>query len=205
LANMASNSPNKLIISASASGYANTNWYFDDSNILHPGAEVALAASNGVVQAGASPASVTYTNVYPGTDTNINCHITNGFNLAGYLSWGAHSTLAGNYAYGYVNWSGESSWYLIETIESYNGRRYNISSGQFAEWFAANSFGGANYSNTAIAAISSPDEPLCYGVCDPQMYFGLWEAGKIFGVCAWTSMQTQYGQFQVIGDPFIKK
>ncbi|MCU0783255.1 MAG: hypothetical protein MUF81_04245 [Verrucomicrobia bacterium] len=39
--------------------------------------------------------------------------------------WGAHSSLHDDYAVnGFLHWIGNSSWWIIETIESYNGARY---------------------------------------------------------------------------------
>ena len=69
-------------------------------------------------------------------------------------------------------------------------------------WFSANAFGGANYSNTPVGAVTYVDEP--YGSrTDAQLYFGLWEAGKNFGICAWNSRHT--GSFQAVGDPFVSQ
>src|ERR1700722_11676416 len=122
LQSMASNNPPyQLILSASAASYGNVNWYFDDTEIDYsytPG----FSASNAVVQLGVSPTNVDYLKV--ATDTGLSCHITNGTNLAGYLCWGSHSTLGANYATNNsLTWKGKSSWYLMMTIESFNGMR----------------------------------------------------------------------------------
>jgi hypothetical protein len=105
---------------------------------------------------------------------------------------------------GYVTWSGHSAWYLIETIESFNGMRYVSSTGQgnFLQWFSASAFGGTNYSNTPIGAACNTDEPYHIGGSDPSVYFGLWASGKNLAISAWNSAVTP--NYQVVGDPFVK-
>ena len=199
-----SNSPGKLIISAGAGGrYGNTNYYFDDSNQGYapgPGNE----ARNGVP--GVNPAaSVVYTN---GNDhgTNLGLHITNGLNVAGYLCYGIHSALGNSFPlpgddHANVKWEGNSGWWIIETIESWNGEPCAGMS-NFYEWFSNNAFGGTNYSNTPVGAVTHVQEPFL-GWNYPSIYFGLWEAGKNFGICAWSSARA--GSFQAVGDPFVTK
>lgn len=204
LASFGSNySPGKLVISAPAAGYGNTNYYIDDTRYGYPppppppGAD----AESGILSVNPS-ASITYSNA---TDNGLSSHITNGFNVAGYLCWGAHSSLGSQYATnGYVQWTGNSSWWIIRTCESFNGQR-DSSQGDFLQWYASNAFGGNNYSNTPIGAVSYVDEPGEYGTTDGT-YFGLWEAGEDFALCAWNSRDTYFDQsLQVVGDPFIAK
>jgi hypothetical protein len=102
-----------------------------------------------------------------------------------------------------VNWTGNSDWYLIETVVSFTGQRYRWSSDHFTEWFAGNAFGGENYSNTPIGAVTYVDEPYEIGINDVSIYFGLWASGKNSAICAWSSRKTS--KFQAVGDPFIKK
>jgi len=200
----ATNSPDKLVISASAGGlYTNTNYYFDNTrtNIgLVPNVD-GLNASNAVVNAGAAPASVIYTNV---TDSGLGSHITRGSNVAGYLSFGKYSSLGPNYATNSaIQWSGNSGCWIIETVESFNGLRIDPGYGTFIKWFSSNAFGGTDYSNTPIGAVSHVDEPFEAGVNDAAIYFGSWAAGKNFAICAWASRLTPY--FQAVGDPFVAK
>ena len=197
-------SPGTLVLSASAGGYANINYYFDDARIgiLYSNDYPALSAETDVLGSGGAPTSVTYSNL---TDVGISSHLTSGSNLAGYLSWGFHSTLGNYYATNStVNWSGSSSWYLIETIESGNGLRVPNpiigSGGHFIWWFASYAFGGSNYSCTPVGAISNTDEPFAIG---SPGYFGFWQAGRNFAICAWNSRNS--GNFQAVGDPLITK
>jgi hypothetical protein len=195
----------QLFISASAGGYGNTNYYFDDNrdhNLYGTGPSRGNQAKNGVLSANPL-ASVTYVTNY------LSPHITNAVNVAGYMSWGHHSSwdigLPWEYATnGAVKFTGNSRWYLIQTIESVNGFRDNSSSlqGFFLQWFSMTGFGGTNYSNTPIGAVTHVDEPGG-GLNDSAIYFGLWEHGIVFASCAWNSRRTPY--FQAVGDPFVRR
>jgi hypothetical protein len=147
-------------------------------------------------------ASIVYTNV-DDFGTNLTPHIRTGVNVAGYLCHGVHSALGSIYAINtnYVAWSGRSGWWIIETIESHNGWWYP-EHGNFIRWFSAGAFGGTGYANTPVGAVSHTDEPG-EGANKPEVYFGLWEAGKNFAVCAWTSRVTPH--FQAVGDPLVAK
>ena len=197
-------SPGQLVISASAGGYGNTNYFFDDTEYNYGGTPVGMGGEQAVIQAGVSSNSVTYKNTYPDCGS-LACHITAGTNVTGYFSWGAHSSLGLGYATNNtVNWSGNSGWWIIETAESWNGTRDAYSGqGNFIKWFSSNAFGGTNYSNMPVGAVSSVAEPFNYGACDPQIYFGLWASGKNFAICAWNSRYNGMNFLQAIGDPFI--
>jgi hypothetical protein len=194
-------SPGNLLINASASGYGNTNYFFDDvlvsGKALGPGNDGRI----GVLMTNPS-ALVTYTN---GTDygTNLAIHVTRGTNLAGYLYRGAHSALNNGYALnGAVQWHGANSWWIIETTEAFNGWRAT-GQGNFTQWFSQGAFGGTNWSGTPVAAVTHTDGPGLRFVNDARDYFGLWESGRPFAICAWVSRRTPY--FQAVGDPFVRK
>ncbi|MCW5553120.1 MAG: hypothetical protein KIS67_13290 [Verrucomicrobiae bacterium] len=130
-------------------------------------------------------------------------HLTNAVDVAGYVSWGFHSTLGIAFSTnGTVTWTGASSWWLIESFESGNGQR-NTDYGGFFHWFAPNAFGGANHANTPVGAVTHVDEPGLSGVNNPYTYFNLWASGKSFGIAAWNSRRTE--RFQAVGDPFVVK
>ena len=125
-------------------------------------------------------------------------------NVAGYMCWGEHSALGQTYPTdGTVKWSGHSGGWIIETIESFNGTRGGCNQGNFIHWFSSNAFGGTNYSNAPIGAVSHTEEPYLPGVANSATYFGLWAAGKNFAICAWNSRQTKW--FQAVGDPFVTR
>jgi len=197
-------SPGKLIISASAAGatgYGNTNYYFDDTRIGYasPAPDRGDEARQGVLSANPF-ASVTYSNA---VDNGLASHITCGTNLAGYFCWGIHSSLTGAYATnGNVRWYGSSRWWVVETVESSNGVR-DTDHGNFVKWLSPSAFGGTDYSSTPVGAVTHVEEPGLQFVNIPSIYFGLWEAGKNFGICSWNSRTTTV--YQAVGDPLVVK
>jgi hypothetical protein len=115
-------SSGRLILSTSAACYGNTNWYFDDTDIGYDGYAIGMAAEQALIQDGVSSNSIVYTNANP--DCGLPCHITIATNVAGYLCWGWHSSLGSSYATnGSIQFFGQSTWYIMETIESFNGIR----------------------------------------------------------------------------------
>src|SRR5207248_764990 len=111
----------------------------------------------------------------------------------GYVSWGANGKFLSSFTKdGTVVFSGTSSWYIMMTVESFNGQRDNPSTTQsnFLDWYSQFAFGGSDYQNTPVGAVTHVEEPDLPGVNDPNLYFGLWEAGKTFSYCAWRSRHT---------------
>ena len=191
-------SPGQLIISPPPGLYGNTNWYFNDKPMTGWGYQAYLGVS-----AKNPSSSIFYTN-----GTTI---ISSGTNVAGYASWGWNGGLGSNYAVdGSVVFTNNSGWYIIQTDESYNGRRWSFQ-GNFLKWFSINAFEGTNYENTGLAyrntpvgAVTQVDEPGT-AVNNPSNYFGFWASGKIFASCAWNSFYNYGTPYpQVIGDPFTK-
>ena len=205
-------SPGKVLISASSHRYGNTNYALD--NVRHGsgypddetgGGATVSTATNGLLANGVLPGAIIY---YDGVETRTNGiptnlpHLTNATNVAGYICWGEHSSLGQTYAVdGTVKWGTNSAWWIIETIESFNGQRQQVSPmGNFIQWFSTNAFGGTNYSNTPVGAATHVEEPYG-GVETSAVYLGLWAAGKNFSICAWNARNTPY--FQAVGDPFV--
>jgi hypothetical protein len=199
--------PAKLFISASAANYANTNFVLDGirgQGYADPGRSTIVSSGMyGLIASGASSNEIIYIDGVEtnGIPSNV-AHPTGISNVAGYMTWGAHSSLGPVYATdGKVQWKGSSGWWIIETVESFNGRIYETDMASFVGWFSANAFGGTNYSNTPVAAVSHTDEP---GVpSSARIYFGLWASGNNFAICAWNSLSTS--NFQAVGDPFVKR
>jgi len=206
-------SPGKLFISASRGGYGNTNFVLDnfrhgpgyfpeDGNFSNDGGVIS-SATNAILNSGTAGLFVTYNDQIETNNQPTPPHITNAVNVAGYMCWGAHSSLGNEYPVNdAVKWSGNSSWWVIETIESFNGWR-DTGQGNFTQWFSSGAFGGTNYSNTPIGAVSHTDEPFLPGVNNASLYFGMWARNKSFAACAWNSRITQ--KFQAVGDPFINR
>jgi hypothetical protein len=96
----------------------------------------------------------------------------------------------------------------MNTIDSYNGRRDFFQAG-FLSWFTTNSFGGTNYSNTPVGAVTTVDEPYVPGKVNPTIYYGDWAVGKSFAISAWDAQIQGNGlsgvYFQAVGDPFVRK
>jgi hypothetical protein len=207
-------SPGKLIISARAGGYANTNWYFDDTNPQAYG-NLFAAAVAAVTNVNAN-ALVTYTNLTNGLASGtLAGHITNATDVVGFGSWGAHGywptsgNLGTNWGYATnstITFSGASGWYLIDTMESYNGQQIPLyPQGNYISWYSTNAFGGTNGSNAPVGAICYVDEPDIPGINLPAIYFGDWAAGRILAYCAWQSFPDTSHLLQVVGDPFTKQ
>lgn len=210
---VSSNSP---ILSASAGSYGNTNFVLDDIRNGGPSPQyedfasasydsLVAQATNGLLSAGVSMNSILFYDglVISNILTTAPPHATGVTNVAGYMSWGVHGDLPGTYPIDdrSVVWYGNSGWWLIETVESYNGF-WTPGQGNITEWFSSNAFGGPNYSNTPIGAVSHTDEPFG-AVNNSAVYFGLWASRKNFAICAWNSRNTT--NFQAVGDPFVTR
>jgi alpha-tubulin suppressor-like RCC1 family protein len=203
-------SPRQLIISASGSNYSNTNWYFDGAlTPLNYGFYAAQGVTN--VDPGAS--------VIGTTSNNFTSLVTN---VAGYFTYGFDYTGDSNmFVDGTVRFFGQSGWYVMTTVDSFDGERDTDSSqhdyvqANFLSWFSTNSFGGTNYSNTPVGAVTTVDEPSVQGKPNPATYYGGWAAGKSFAISAWAANSAWAGynpdginggpQFQAVGDPFVRK
>src|SRR5262249_22084730 len=159
----------RLLLSASAGTYGNTNYVIDDVAHENPSPTQAFAAvTNALLSAGAPAGAIKYwyTNEYcliwsnnfvanaigiPAPGSNcisyiVQPHLTNALNVAGYISWGAHSSLENDYALGGTNgvkvrWQGNSGWWIIQTLESFNGLPAG-GQGNFYQWFCNGAFGG---------------------------------------------------------------
>jgi hypothetical protein len=91
--------------------------------------------------------------------------------VAGYLSWGAHTSLNLDYAIagdvGAVQWQGNSRWWIIQTVESFNGEPFT-GQGDFYKWFDYRAFGAGTapanaYKNSPVGAVTYTDEPFGHG------------------------------------------
>ena len=183
---------NNIIISASAAGYTNATYYVDD------------------VEVGYSPYLYEYQNAISNENPSAsiiyssNAVIRTGSNVRGYVSWGTHDGVFSN-TYpvdGSVIWSGNSKWWIIATIESFNGQRC-CPQGCVERWFAENAWGGTNYDNTPVGAVSHIEEPGF--LLNGPTYMSLWDEGFLFSECAWASKDSGSNPFQAIGDPLIRK
>ena len=188
---------NSLIISPHSGGYNDSVFALDDDHDGNDYTYSALAISNSLAAVG-----VGATNIYYVNDSSD--HIRSATNVAGYFSFAGHSSLGPSFpTNGTVNFTGQSSWFLISTYESFNGHRWDVFLSDYAKWFAVNAFGGTNYANTPAGAATHTYEPGPSGITDGETFFSLWAQGKTFSLCAWNASRTRY--FMAVGDPFIRK
>lgn len=179
----------------------NTGYYFDDvSEHIYPSGYIYYGNLYQVLYVNPSVKYV-YTGKYGSP-------LTTGNNLRGYMSWGTHAdggvTVKPTFAWdGSTKWGGTGNWYIMTTIESFNGTRWPGNfQGSYTGWFRPQSFGGANYSNIPVGAMTYVEEPGLAGVAG-MTYFMLWEMGFPHAECAWSARETT--KFACIGDPLVVK
>lgn len=177
----------------------NTGYYIDDTNILYT--SFPTFCSGRYLRP--------ILNEYPSIKYLYNpiggAYVTTGNNLAGFITWGAHAGRGPNYATnGQIKWGGNNNWYIMTTIESYNGiyDNYNTSQGNFTGWFSRGAFGGPSYEKCPVGAVCHNNEPGLFGVANTG-FFLLWQRGYPFIEAAWQSRITRH--FLAIGDPLVVK
>ena len=207
LARFASNySPGKVIISASAGGYDNDQYFLDDVLLYEPSVPNAkdVKIYDGyltLLAQGVNSNLLNYT-----YDTNL--VIRYGTNLAGYMShgsygWAPYFNLPPRLS---VQFRGDSEWYIMATAESFNGLRERDGAGgmaDYAELFSSGSFGRTNYLATPVGTVGHIFEPGTIGVNDPTRYFTLWQQGHHFAFCARHSQRTRH--MVATGDPLVRR
>ena len=202
---ISSNSP---ILSASAGAYGNTNFILDNVRTLNPTNYQPNIVSNAIPRLIAASVPTNCIYYLDGWENGITLtHLTNEANVAGYITWGAYTSLGSDYPInGKVKWAGNSGWWIMRSEESFNGQRGAFGQGNFIKWFSINAFGGTNYSNTPIGGVTYTDEPNATAT-DNSIYFGTWASGKNFAVSAWKSISSSAPTpaFQMVGDPFVTK
>ena len=105
---------------------------------------------------------------------------------------------------GYIRFFGYSRWYIMGTVDSFSGQRDEspeFPQADFLTWFASNSLGGTNYSNTPVGGVTYVDEPYA-GAWSKPVYYGDWAAGRTFAISAWQSQASGFGviKFQAVGE-----
>ncbi len=197
----------KVLISAESTGKQGSNYYIEDvQDRLNADYEETGRAEvinyNAAMQKQNPPAHIFFR-------ARKQAPFTQAENVIGYVGWGYWGKWGGNYAInGDVKFSGNSGWYLINTFESFNGMwtagavAGENFQGNFIKWFSRNAFGGINYENTPIGAVTTIEEPSASGKNGSGL-FTCWESGKPFIYCAWSSMNSPY--FQGVGDPWVTK
>jgi|GEM_PF-3071939 len=195
-----------LFISAQNTGKAGTTYYLEDKGAS---ARIKLGAPKVGEEIKSSLAAVNPQVKIDYRPLESNSYLTDISNVAGLFTWGANGRwypvrgFDPDYALnGSITMSGDSSWYLIQTAESYNGKLAESYQGNYRKWFSENAFGGRNYQNTPAAAVVHVDEPGLLNINDRSL-FQCWEMGDLFIDCAWYSRLSQ--AMQAVGDPWIRK
>lgn len=200
----------RALLSASRSGYSNDLICLD--NARSPGSvPFIITAAIQLPLRGVPPAKLWYA-------ASTQAHIVNATNVAGYVSWGGNSRPLDPPVLVYTNtWTtdgtvrfyGASRWWLIQSIESWNGvwvEREPLpqdTQGSYQRWFSAPAFGGSGYSATPIGGVEHVSEPTSSGMSLSEYYFGLWQFGRSLGVASWTSANTHF--HAVTGDPLVSR
>ena len=98
----------------------------------------------------------------------------------------------------------------MASADSFNGERplpvYNPGQSSFVTWFAPDSFGGTNYSNIPVGAITHVLEP--FDLDDGYQYYGGWASERCFATSAYSSIAKGLESklvAQAVGDPFVRK
>lgn len=128
--------------------------------------------------------------------------------VKGLVTWGSHSDEVplpmsqGQWMSGGANglrFAGLSNWYLLTTVESYNGRRGTSFNG-IAYCFKADVFGGSAYQFTPAGFVASTEEQTVNGV-PYQNLFAHWDRGWGLNEVSWANRTTDH--FVVYGYPFV--
>jgi len=192
----AMSAPN-VVVSAQNAGLGGTNYLLDEfRDVAYQASAPIVANDENYLNAITSVAlgRLTYTRTSP--------NVKRGMDVLGYETWGVHGGLPGTYPYdGTISFGGKSNWWLVKTIESYNGI-INSGQGNFEGFFNSRCAGGFLYSRTPIGMVCHTDEPLLGGIEGPQ-YLVNWEKGLLFSECAWSSRNTPF--FMAVGDPLVTR
>jgi hypothetical protein len=191
-----------VVVSANSAGLGGSNYLFDEVRNKAYGSAFPEAKDQSDL------ANRSYSNVplarrlYIFGIAGVNPHLAGGADVTGYESWGANGAMSSDYPNDRsIFFTGKSNWYLVKTIESYNGI-VGSDHGNFEKWFVPTTAGGWQYSRTPIGMACHTDEPSLGGV-EGSMYMCNWEAGLLFSECAWSSRRTKY--FMAVGDPLVKR
>ena len=171
-------------------------WYLDEKRSLTTYPSILADDAAQLLTEGIAAEDITYQSVITGPA------ITACADCAFFMCWGL-------YAHG-ANWpnadtvimSGNSSWWLAASVESFNGMYAHATHGDPTEFFAADAFGGAAYENTPIGFVGHTAEPWLSGVSS-KLYCASWARGWSFAEAAWSGAQTY--NLLVVGDPLVTR
>lgn len=177
------------------SGAVANAWYVLDDGTNAIGSDILLSRSN-YLRAASSTALIRY------VPTN-SPHITVWSNLTAYASWGVHAGWSAGWSTnGTVTFAG-TNWYILQSIESFNGQLWSGLQGSYGDWFSRTAFGSTNWEHCPVGAVAHTEEPYLSGI-NTYLFQELWARGLPFGDIAWSSVGvTPY--MIAIGDPWVCK
>lgn len=216
LESIGTNNPiNRHILSADRAGIVHPINALDNTRVF-PAYQFQNVVSNapaGLSAVGIPSANVRYAdNFFTGIYNYSTSIIRHATNVLAYVGWGQHAGVSAAWATdGTVNLHGDSNWYIAEVLESLNGQ-WSPGEGQhsYREWFTSSAFGGTNWINTPVVALSSVNEPRVTGYFAPGVWLPLWNVGRSSARSAWLSQPARVGatqpeSMQLTGDPLIQR
>jgi hypothetical protein len=214
-----------ITISGQSTTAEETTWVLDDTRTGYDGSpqfpayqtaieaaipsgeEYSIAYSSNVPLTVSSSSAVTYYTQFPSM-------VHTAANVTFYGGWGHHNnndTFGPTWPIdGSVVFTGKSNWFLVEPIESFCGMYVEdpgpelghsyANQSTWWEYFAADSFGGTDYSNTAICFVGYTTESGLLGTNNSN-YAEFWARGWTTAEAAWGSARTT--NFLFVGDPLV--
>jgi autotransporter-associated beta strand protein len=194
-----------VTICGAAAGVNGSKWIMDDTSNMGYGSffdddGVSTSYIPSLLAEGVSAGNIVY---QPNASGPV---ISTAEDPIAYGSWGQHAPMrsGGTDAWpvpkgtepSVVTFTGNASWWIGMSIESFNGI-YGDYMGDPTEFFAANAFGGTNYSSTPVCFAVHTSEPT-YGGCTQAEYFEGWARGWSSLEAAWAGRAT--GCFLVVTD-----
>jgi hypothetical protein len=188
-----------VTIDGSVAGVAGDQWLFDEKRSLTSYSDQYADDAAQVVVEGIDAGDVIYQSnkLGPAIATAVDLLFSGGW---GFYAWGEN--LPDD-----VTFSGLAGWWLMNAVQSYGG----IYEGYGGTWdympdpteiFAADAFGGADYSNTPVGYVGFTAEPYLSGV-QTRHYPGRWARGWTFAEAAWVGRNSPH--MLAVGDPLVTR
>ena len=209
-----------VVISGSDAGVGGDTYDFEDiRNSTYSSAPTATSSAQAVLAVNPNANVIYHDGVVTGFPEDVyTTAVNHASNVTGYMTWGYNGGRGCCFAFAStdtppyaptalkMNFSGNSGWYIMTTLDSFNGVWNDTTAGNYQgsyrSWFLPNSFGGTNYEYTPVGAVATVDEPYLVGKNSPD-YFSCWEQGRMFADCAWISRNSP--TMIALGDPWVTK
>jgi hypothetical protein len=186
-----------VTISAQAAGLGGDQWIFDETHggLTELYANQLLDDSQAIVVAGIDVEDVIYQSSKTGPS------IVQADNVTFYRNWGYYA-FGQNWPVTNPKFGGHSGWFLVASIESFSGIYGHATHGDPVDAFAAEAFGGTDYSNTPVGWIGHTAEPGLGGIHTKHLG-ERWAQGYTFAEAAWIGRNTR--QCLAVGWPWATR